>query len=164
MVSSKNKDRYLQKKAFTGGCRWCDGEISPPRRTFCSKECVHEYRLRTSTNYLRENVYRRDAGVCALCGVDTKTVAQKIIATNCPCGYVKTHYKRKKVLSIDHVEGCRKLREEHKLGLKRKVWRRKNGGGLWDADHIVRVEHGGGVCGLDNLRTLCLSCHKAVTF
>jgi 5-methylcytosine-specific restriction endonuclease McrA len=31
---------------------------------------------------------------------------------------------------------------------------------LWDADHIVPVIEGGGECDLENLRTLCLSCHR----
>lgn len=32
---------------------------------------------------------------------------------------------------------------------------------LWEADHIVAVEDGGGAgCGLVNFRTLCLLCHK----
>ena len=30
---------------------------------------------------------------------------------------------------------------------------------LWDADHIVPVAQGGGECGLENMRTLCLKCH-----
>jgi hypothetical protein len=30
---------------------------------------------------------------------------------------------------------------------------------FWDADHIVAVKDGGGECGLDNLRTLCIFCH-----
>ena len=34
---------------------------------------------------------------------------------------------------------------------------------LWDADHIVPVVEGGGECGLDNMRTLCLKCHRAAT-
>jgi 5-methylcytosine-specific restriction endonuclease McrA len=33
----------------------------------------------------------------------------------------------------------------------------------WEADHIVPVCDGGGVCGLDNYRTLCVRCHKADT-
>ncbi len=33
----------------------------------------------------------------------------------------------------------------------------------WDADHIVPVIEGGGECGLDNLRTLCIPCHKKET-
>ena len=35
--------------------------------------------------------------------------------------------------------------------------------GVWDADHIVPVVEGGGECGLDNYRTLCLPCHRKVT-
>jgi 5-methylcytosine-specific restriction protein A len=34
---------------------------------------------------------------------------------------------------------------------------------LWDADHILPVTEGGGECDLDNIRTLCLRCHRAVT-
>ena len=34
---------------------------------------------------------------------------------------------------------------------------------LWDADHIRPVAEGGGQCDLDNLRTLCLPCHREAT-
>ena len=34
---------------------------------------------------------------------------------------------------------------------------------LWDADHILPVAEGGGECDLDNIRTLCLRCHRVVT-
>lgn len=33
----------------------------------------------------------------------------------------------------------------------------------WQADHIIPVAEGGGLCGLDNYRTLCTTCHKKVT-
>lgn len=36
-------------------------------------------------------------------------------------------------------------------------------GHLWQADHIVPVIEGGGECGIDGYRTLCIPCHKAVT-
>jgi 5-methylcytosine-specific restriction protein A len=35
---------------------------------------------------------------------------------------------------------------------------------LWDADHIVPVCEGGGECDLENIRTLCLACHKDATY
>jgi len=34
---------------------------------------------------------------------------------------------------------------------------------LWQADHIVPVIEGGGGTGPENLRTLCLGCHRKVT-
>lgn len=51
----------------------------------------------------------------------------------------------------------------HGIPASRKVWKRKLGGGLWDADHIIPVREGGGSCGLDNIQTLCIPCHKHKT-
>ena len=50
-----------------------------------------------------------------------------------------------------------------KFRKKRKIRAMKNGGGLWDADHILPVKSDGGQYGLDNLRTLCIKCHLIVT-
>jgi 5-methylcytosine-specific restriction enzyme A len=41
--------------------------------------------------------------------------------------------------------------------------RKLNRTSLWDADHITPVAEGGGECDLDNLRTLCLTCHRQKT-
>jgi 5-methylcytosine-specific restriction endonuclease McrA len=116
-------------------CRWCGLETAPPRRTFCSDYCVHEWRLRTDPAYLRECLLRRDRGVCACCGIDTLAEYRRI----------------------------RRLRSD-KRRLVLKEWgaspRRTS---LWDADHMVPVAEGGGECDLANLRTLCLKCHRQET-
>lgn len=53
-------------------CRRCSAVIPKGRRrTFCSAECVHEWRLRTDAGYLRLKTFERDHGICALCGVDS---------------------------------------------------------------------------------------------
>jgi len=52
-------------------CRQCKAPVPPRRKTFCSKECVHEWKLRTQMSYLRGQVFARDRGVCAQCGIDT---------------------------------------------------------------------------------------------
>ena len=126
-------------------CRWCGKGVLPPRRTMCSKECVHELKLRSSGRYLRDQVYKRDRGVCSVCNTDTRVIAKKILVE-------VDKSKREEIM------------KENGISLKRKVWKKKNGGGLWDADHIIAVKDGGGQCGLDNLRTLCIPCHKKVTF
>lgn len=88
-------------------CRYCKQEITAPkRRTFCSDQCVHEYKLRTNGQYLRHQVWKRDQGLCAKCHLTTDD---------------------------------------------------------WQADHIVPVAEGGGSCGMQNLRTLCLPCHHQET-
>jgi 5-methylcytosine-specific restriction enzyme A len=125
-------------------CRWCQKGVKPPRRTMCSPECVHELMLRTNGKYLRGCVYQRDNGICAICNIDTKQISKTALT----------------LFGEDRINYLK----ENNISSNRKVWKRKNGGGLWDADHIIPVKNGGGQCGLDNLRTLCISCHKLITF
>jgi len=117
-------------------CRWCAIEVPPGRRTFCSADCVHEWKLRTDPGYLRERVFERDQGVCAACNLSTEQLRKD---------FRKLDYKAR-----------RQFLREWKL---QENWRRS----LWDADHIVPVAEGGGECDLANMRTLCLKCHRAVT-
>lgn len=124
-------------------CRWCQSPVKPPRRTMCSPECVHEILIRTNGKYVRDCVFKRDKGICKICSVDTKKIA-------------------KGALSLEG-EDRNKFLVSKNISLKRKIWKRKHGGGLWDADHIVPVKKGGGTCGLENFRTLCIDCHKKVT-
>lgn len=155
---TKSSSRYLEGCGFIDPktlpvnaagfreCRYCKGSVAPPKRTFCSDECVHEYRLRSDGTYLRSQVYKRDSGICAICNIDTKKTAREL-------------------LKLDPDDPMRELLlKQHNITKTRKITPGKNGGGLWDADHIVPVKDGGGTCGLDNLRTLCISCHKIITF
>ena len=52
--------------------------MPPPRPQgtlhLLSAECVHAWKLRTDPGYLREQVFLRDHGVCAQCGVDTEAM------------------------------------------------------------------------------------------
>lgn len=125
-----------------GVCRWCNARVQPPRRTFCNNSCVHEYLLRSNNQYMRTKVWERDRGVCAICRVRTTTIGKAILAAN------------------NAVE----VRRVYAVPPQRKVWRRKFSSAVFDVDHIQPVVAGGGQCGLDNLRTLCLACHKAVTW
>ena len=124
-------------------CRWCSSPVKPPKRTMCSKECVHEILIRSNNRYIRDCLYKRDKGICAICSIDTKKIA-------------------KEALKLENDERKEYLKE-YRITMKRKIWIRKHGGGLWDADHIIPVVNGGGQCGMDNLRTLCIKCHKEET-
>lgn len=119
-------------------CRWCDLEIlAKRRRTFCSDYCVHQWRLRTDPGYLRDQVFARDRGLCAVCGIDT------VAAYN----------------ALKRARGTARAAGLHLYGMKSISSRRS----LWDADHIIPVAEGGGQCDLDNIRTLCLLCHREAT-
>jgi 5-methylcytosine-specific restriction enzyme A len=137
---------YTHKAALPTGpnglplCRWCDLEIlARRRRTFCSNYCVDQWRLRTDPGYLRDQVFARDRGICALCRADTIAIYAAL--------------KRTPARSPARAAGL------SFYGMKSIAARRS----LWDADHILPVAEGGGQCDLDNLRTLCLPCHRAAT-
>jgi len=119
-------------------CRRCGMEVAGRRRTFCSDSCVHEWRLRSSTSYLRECVLARDRGICAECGIDTLRL-------------------RRSVMRLPFAARMQRIRELIGSGAaarRRKSW--------WEADHILAVVEGGD-SSLDNIRTLCIPCHRFAT-
>lgn len=119
-------------------CRWCELEIlARRRRTFCSDFCVHQWRLRSDPGYLREQVFRRDGGRCAGCGADTVAI----------------------YAALQRARGAARAAGLRFYGMETITSRRT----LWDADHSIPVVEGGGLCDLDNLRTLCLPCHREAT-
>lgn len=111
--------------------------LASRRRTFCSAYCVHQWRLRSDPGYVREQVLERDRGRCALCATDTLAALRQLKSSR--------GERRTELLAM--------------WGLASVKVRRS----LWDADHIVPVAEGGGQCDLDNIRTLCLPCHREVT-
>jgi 5-methylcytosine-specific restriction enzyme A len=119
-------------------CRWCQLEVlARRRRTFCSDYCVHQWRLRSDPGYLRDLVFARDRGVCQACGTDAVAAYAALKRSRGKA--------RSEALAV--------------WGMKSVAARRS----LWDADHILPVAEGGGQCDLDNLRTLCLPCHREAT-
>jgi len=129
-------DRDALPKGANGRClcRWCSLEVPPGRLTFCSDWCVEEWKLRSDPGHLRERVFERDRGICAICGLDCLA-----------------EFRR-----IRRLRGASRVRAAAEWSLRG----RKS---LWDADHIVPVVEGGGVCDLSNMRTLCLKCHRSHT-
>jgi 5-methylcytosine-specific restriction endonuclease McrA len=127
-------------------CRQCNEEVPKGRRTFCGDDCVDAWKIKTDPGHVRNLVFRRDQGVCALCGLDSIAFTRGL-----PSRY-------------DHSEPAEARRQEA-LAKGWPEWfinqyRRRS---PWDADHIVPVIEGGGECDLDNYRTLCIPCHQRVT-
>lgn len=54
----------------------------------------------------------------------------------------------------ERMREIRSLQERGVINRKRKSW--------WEADHILSVVEGGD-SNLDNIRTLCIPCHRSVT-
>jgi 5-methylcytosine-specific restriction enzyme A len=94
--------------------------------------------LRSSTSYLRECVFERDGGICAICGTDT-------------------HRLRNRIMRLPFASRMREIRALQQGGVihkRRKSW--------WEADHRVPVVEGGD-SSLENMRTLCIPCHRIAT-
>lgn len=86
---------------------------------------------------MRAQVFARDRGICSNCKVDAVAWRRRLRAL--------PPQDRAVVLAAD--------------GIKESQLQKS----LWEADHILPVSQGGGCCGLENLRTLCIRCHRIET-
>jgi 5-methylcytosine-specific restriction endonuclease McrA len=136
-------------------CRWCGVEVPKGRRSFCSDACVHEHKLRSDPGYLREQVFQRDFGVCALCATDCDKAYRVFKALLKKAGLKPAQFPRKVERDPGRYGALDMFRQQF-------PWF-KPSVSPWAADHIVPVVEGGGECGIENIRTLCLGCHAEVT-
>jgi 5-methylcytosine-specific restriction endonuclease McrA len=119
-------------------CRNCHGPLKRKGQHNCSPACSEAWAIKTTPALMRRAIFERDHGVCANCRVNTQTQKEE---------YVRLKYR-------DEKDAFLKM-----AGVS---WTRSYGD-WWDADHILPVIEGGGECGLENMRTLCIPCHKKVT-
>jgi hypothetical protein len=104
---------------------------------------------------VRDLLFERDGGICSLCGLDTVALREAFVRAcfemlGRPRAYSIDHRRPKPVL-LPVFERLRAL----DLDPHRHTY--------WDADHVVPVIEGGGECGLDGYRTVCVPCHKRVS-
>lgn len=137
-------------------CAYCGGYFSKVSSlpgvssTYCSRECTDEGRLKRGgmKNQLRAQVFALEGGVCRLCGIDGHALYTRIAALepaerlNALCN---SNWKIPK--SAKALDSLLQNPKE---------------GGFWQVDHIRAVVEGGGGCGLENLRTLCVPCHTGM--
>lgn len=125
-----------------GLCRQCGREVPRKRRTFCGDACVEAWRLKSDPSFLRSRVWKRDKGRCARCGLRTRDLERAIALL------------RQVLQRTGHPRVYGTIRQALKI---------QSRSSLWDADHIRPVVQDGGGCGLENMQTLCLWCHREKT-
>jgi 5-methylcytosine-specific restriction endonuclease McrA len=139
-------------------CRWCDKEVGKGRRTFCSEECIHEWKLRSDPGYVRREVFKRDGGLCSQCRLDTQKIVQRAERLQ----YSLTYNRHEQSYEATKVE-LAEIIGQYPWAFPKSFQYGGNVKAMWHADHVKPVVEGGGECGLDNYRTLCVPCHKQET-
>jgi len=121
-------------------CAWCGQPTRSNRRKYCSPDCADEVGIRAG--FLFGRVLQRDNWTCQICGLDCRAL-KKLLED------ARNRQKASKNVSWrDHS------RASLNLGIKSSVA---------EVDHIIPVVEGGGSCGLENLRTVCIWCHRNET-
>lgn len=135
-------------------CAWCAKLLSAAlvetESTYCSQKCAEEGRLRhCGSSGIRTAMFALDGGKCALCGFDGHSLYEQISA-------LQPAERLNKLLSV----GWKLPRSSKAM---ENLLQNPKEGDFWEVDHIRAVAEGGGGCGLDNLRTLCVPCHARET-
>lgn len=164
----------------------CGKPVGPGRRSWHSQACVNEWLVRNSPVAARKQVFKRDGGRCAACGVNAiraqarANVARTVISRPWRWTVASTwldcrgrKHSWTSLIELRHRRAERfgnSLQARARLGAQKRLEKMRADGwnvsirsSWWQADHIVPVQHGGGLCGLDNLQTLCSRCHRLKT-
>lgn len=161
-------------------CRYCDTPLTGKQTKWCSKSCSlkafdETMFARGSSKHVRERVFARDNGICANCGVDCEKIqrisdaAWRALLDYEDDAFNKTGWNRY-VWCIGNIHGwggdsAMSIHDKQYFKACRKIVGHtplNYGLSCWQADHILEVVNGG-THTMENLQTLCNSCHKAKT-
>jgi 5-methylcytosine-specific restriction endonuclease McrA len=169
----------------------CGREVGRPRINWFSDACVQSWQEINDPATIRRRVLERDKAVCAHCGVDTEARAREAREWRPVFQWIARRHYTELLDRGELPLFCRDTPSGRAYHAQRvadgekpsffETWSwaqwwadeevaRRFGksvmaadGHTWEADHIIPVVEGGGQCGLDNYRTLCLACHRAET-
>ncbi|ESP02276.1 hypothetical protein LOTGIDRAFT_138707 [Lottia gigantea] len=116
---------------------------------FCSLNCADSHWTKTDSGYCRDKIYQIEHGVCQICQFDAHSFYKQI----------KDTVDMKVRVKLISESKFSKLKSKVKEVMARKPVE----GQFWHVDHIKPVFEGGGMCDIDNMRTLCVICHQKVT-
>ena len=124
----------------------CGREPQGRRTSYVDDGCAQIFQERWFPAVQHARVLERDNGICAMCGMDC-IAARKRISELRPRSYSEQK-------SPEYLALLKRCGVECGMGSRHR---------LYDIDHIVPVVEGGADGGIDNLRTLCIPCHRNET-
>lgn len=136
-------------RSVKGACTWCGVLVAPPRRTWCSQECVDAFNW-TQPGVQRSRIGQRDRGVCAACGLDTERL-------------LRLQWRFIRLWERWHPDERRSAADRafwEAVGLSPPDMHRDT---LWDLEHRVAIADGGDPFDPANLQSMCSWCHKKKT-
>ena len=137
-------------------CAWCGSTLNSHQirgeATYCTQSCAEEGRLRRngfSGANIRAAAFALDGGVCSMCGINAHLLFEQIQS-------LAPTERLNKLLTANWVMPKSTSAYNNLLNDPKE-------GNFWQVDHIRTVAEGGGGCGMENLRTLCVPCHAKET-
>lgn len=150
------------------------------------------WRQHSDLPYIRRQVFERDRGVCQLCGVDTAIKARTARETERLLRWLAMRHAEALFHAgqLDIFPGFTPAAKRYSTARRRALgehhadyrdvsswadyWVTEQmtdrfGTTMgsqchtWEADHIIPVSEGGGGCGIEGYRTLCIECHRRET-
>lgn len=158
IIKNGDKDANMLQAVDKEGfalCLYCSSRVpgiqSGAREgKYCSQRCMEEHKIRRKARDYgpRELLYEVEQGICQICAIDAHALFEQVTSAN--------PETRKSVLESTPFV---KL----PINILNRMVKNPKPGLFWEADHITPVVEGGGQCGLENYRTLCVPCHRDVT-
>eukprot|EP00439_Symbiodinium_sp_Y106_P026977 s3964_g3.t1 len=129
---------------------------------FCAGPCRALYFGKRSGTSLRRQLFELERGVCQRCGLDCHGLWQNLKSS-------KSSWPEKLRRMAAESKSAQSAALHTLLSYLTRFDTESQDdfnlteGSLWQADHILPVWQGGGTCGLENMQTLCASCHSLKT-
>lgn len=163
-----DRGRYPRQPA-NKKCRGCHGDVPKGRSSWCSNACYNRYEPKRVRHFCRE----RDRCVCFHCGKDTEKIRLRFEHARQwrePSQYQffdgavfnRDGYDRAFAIALRHERRWRAAAEKRRKQMIVAGWPYHTCRDWWEMDHIIPYSEGG-LTVLENVRTLCVVCHKKRT-
>ncbi len=163
------RDPIIHSENGKPSCRWCKGRVDPPKRSFCSPDCVFNWTRRTRWRVTRAALFEMRKGKCEKCGVDLRVIDESFCrkqmeyARKIEAGSPPSQWKKWKPPVFLDCAGHPHYRVYWREKMLEAIdWAERNkcvGRDPWEIDHKKALALGGDAYLFSNLACLCRPCH-----